>query len=131
MNSFLRDQITAVGGDPRDERWNWFATRGPHGSSFTWSASRSNPRGYVGLEHLEGVIAELMRADAAFLGWLRRAARAVLGTCAANDEFLRRAIQILAVVGEPGDISLIRIPPYPHPYRMGRCSVRLPWPEDI
>ena len=54
-------EIRRIGGDPADDVWQWFVTRGPHGSEFTWGQTRSSPPGYVGLTHLEEIVAARRR----------------------------------------------------------------------
>lgn len=94
-----------IGGDPSDILWEWFLFRGPHGSYFTWGQTRQNPPGYVGLEHLKSVVAELEQRDPGFSIHVRNIATA--GITSIDSDIVRRGIQIIAVVGEPADVKAI------------------------
>lgn len=59
MNQRFLNAILQIGGDPADELWIWLVKRGPHGTSFTWGQTRSEPAGYVGICHLEEIAAEM------------------------------------------------------------------------
>jgi hypothetical protein len=92
-------------GTPPTEGWYWFMCRGPHGSSFTWGASRLGPPSYVGIEHLRKVIDERTANDSDTPVRLRAIARAATGS--SDAEVMRRALQVLAVVGTNEDVPLI------------------------
>lgn len=91
------DAIRSVGGDPTDLLWEWLGAYGPHGSSFSWSQTRSKPPGYVGIEHLEEIIAEREASTPGHREKLRQIVR--LGLEASDISLLRRSIQVAAAVG--------------------------------
>jgi len=106
INKVSTAAIEAVGGDPTEPEWEWLVLKGPHGDAFTWGQTKSEPAGYVGVEHLERIVAETHEADSSFLtkavGVVRRALRS-------NDVgLLRRAIQVGAVVGADEELHLIQ-----------------------
>lgn len=108
MNSALTAEIRRLGGDPTDEVWRWFLGKGPHGASFTWSQARGEPPGYVGVEHLQSIVAEHMRVDSSFLTRARHVLELALSS--ADQNFLCRAIQVASVVGS--DSELKRLAPF-------------------
>jgi hypothetical protein len=108
MSSALAAEIRRLGGDPTDEAWRWFLHNGPHGNSFTWSQTRSEPPGYVGVEHLEKVVADRMRADPSFLARAKHVAESALSST--DQRFLHRAIQVLAVLGSETEVK--RLAPF-------------------
>jgi hypothetical protein len=61
MNSEIRIEIAELGGDITVQEWQWLINNGPHGNSFTWSQTKGEPPGYVGVEHLERIISEKMQ----------------------------------------------------------------------
>lgn len=85
--------------------WRWLIERGPHGTSFTWSPTRSGPPGYVGIEHLQQVIAERAGHEPDFPARIRDIAHMALA--ASEAEILRRAIQVAAVVGGDRELRVI------------------------
>ena len=106
MNRAIADEIVRLGGDPTDEIWTWLVTRGPHGSSFTWSQTRNEPPGYVGVDHLQDIVGELAVSIPAFQ---ERALRVV--NVAMNSELTesaRRAIQVVAVVGGSNELQRVK-----------------------
>src|SRR5258708_6487403 len=92
MNRTLLSEVHGLGGDPTDETWRWLVMRGPHGPSFTWSQSKSEPAGYVGLKHLREIIQDKADQDPAF----RTRASAVAQQALTSDDsaVLRRGIQV-------------------------------------
>jgi len=106
MNPAIRDEIVRLGGDPTDQVWEWLLFRGPHGNSFTWSQTRNQPPGYVGLEHLSRVVAERSENDADFEKEVLMAARASLSSN--FPDIVRRGIQVIAVIGDEADFSKIK-----------------------
>jgi hypothetical protein len=101
----LSAEIHRLGGDPTDDVWRWFVLNGPHGRDFSWGQTRREPPGYVGVEHLERIVAEMAESDSSFL---IRAREVVLKAFGSMDlDVLRRAIQVAAVVG--GDVELERV----------------------
>lgn len=108
MNSALAAEIRRLGGDPTDESWRWFLRNGPHGESFTWGQTRGEPPGYVGVEHLETIVAERMQIDPSFI--TRAIIVAEFALSSSNPNFLCRAIQVASVVGT--DDELKRLAPF-------------------
>ena len=105
LSRSISESILAVGGDPTDHTWEWLATQGPHGDRFTWGQTKSEPPGYVGIEHLEKVVAERQDADLTFRQRVRDIVRVALASTDAR--LSRRAIQLAGVVG--GEEELHRI----------------------
>lgn len=101
MNLELQSEVNRLGGDPSDPVWQWFLLNGPHGPDFTWGQTRSEPRGYVGLEHLQRIVAERETLDPTFPDQVR----SVVARALASSEpiFLRRAIQVAAAVSGAAD----------------------------
>ena len=95
-----RDRFKAKGG-----AFLWLIDRGPHGPSFEWGASKNKPRGYISLEHLRKSIEEAREKDPSSIKALRQAALELLE--AEDPELVRRAIQVLSVVGEDEDLKII------------------------
>lgn len=108
MNSALTTEIRRLGGDPTDEVWRWFLRNGPHGNSFTWSQTRGEPPGYVGVEHLQSIVAERMQVDPSFVTRAKHVAELALSST--DQNFLCRAIQVASVVGS--DNELKRLVPF-------------------
>lgn len=108
MNSALTAEIRRLGGDPTDEVWRWFLRNGPHGNSFTWSQTRGEPPGYVGVEHLQSIVAERMQVDPSFVTRANHVAELALSST--DQNFLCRAIQVVSVVGS--DSELKRLAPF-------------------
>jgi hypothetical protein len=106
MNRATVNEIVRLGGDPADDVWIWFASRGPHGPSFTWGQTRQEPAGFVGVDLLREFVDEMSASV-----WSFRA-RALTVVNAAFDstfpEFVRRAIQVAAVIGTVSEIQRIR-----------------------
>ena len=106
MNQALANEITRLGGDPTDEVWLWLVTRGPHGPTFTWGQTRSEPAGYVGVTHLQKIVGELALSVPSFQ---ERAVRVVnLAFGSEQSELTRRAIQVAAVVGGSGELRQVQ-----------------------
>jgi len=100
-----RERPDRNAGDRSDPAWEWFASRGPHGAQFTWSASRTGPPGFVGLELLRQVIEERTAAEPDFPQRVRDIALDSLGS--SDSALIRRALQVLAVVGQEPDLRAI------------------------
>ena len=96
------EAIRSVGGDPADEPWFWLLSTGPHGLEFTWSQTKRNPPGYVGIVHLQQVIEAL---EPVFRERLRRAIGKALTT--QDVILLRNAIQVGAAIGGPDELCQI------------------------
>jgi hypothetical protein len=106
MNRAFADEITRLGGDPTDEIWLWLVTRGPHGPSFTWGQTRNEPAGYVGVSHLQEIVADLAFSIPAFQ---ERALRVVnLAMASELSELARRAIQVAAVIGGNAELQRVK-----------------------
>ena len=108
MNSALTTEIRRLGGDPTGEAWRWFLRNGPHGDSFTWSQTRGEPPGYVGVVHLQAIVAERMRTDPSFVARATHVARLALSST--DQNFLCRAIQVASVVGTESELK--RLAPF-------------------
>ena len=105
MKSELAAEIRRLGGDVGDDVWRWFVENGPHGSGFTWSQTRKEPPGYVGVEHLQRIVAEKEEIDSGF----PVRARAIVGRALQSNHtsILRRAIQVAAVVGDEATLRSV------------------------
>ena len=101
----LAEAIRAVGGDPTDHLWVWLATLGPHGERFTWSQTRQSPPGYVGIEHLERLIAEREAESTGYREQVRARARA--GLSSEHSSLLRRSVQIAAATGAREELKAL------------------------
>lgn len=107
MNSALTDEIRSLGGDPTDETWRWFLRNGPHGESFTWGQIRGEPPGYVGVEHLEAIVAERMQVDPSFAARANHVSGLALSST--DQNFLCRAIQVASVVGTESELKRLAL----------------------
>lgn len=106
MPRTLANAIHLVGGDPTEHLWEWIAVYGPHGSAFTWSQSRNEPSGYVGVEHLERIVADREQAEP---GLRRRLlSRIVVALSSSEPSLLRRSIQLAAVVGTESEVPCLQ-----------------------
>ena len=106
MNHALSNEIARLGGDPTDEIWIWLVSRGPHGPTFTWGQTRSEPPGYVGVSHLQEIICELSLSIPSFQ---ERALRIVnLAMESELPELARRAVQVAAVIGSNTELQRIK-----------------------
>ena len=105
MNRELAAEIHRLGGDVGDPVWLWLVQNGPHGPSFTWNQTRKEPPGYVGTEFLQRVVTEKEEIDPGF----RVRAKTVIRKALLSDDvnFLRRAIQVAAVVGGEAELRQI------------------------
>lgn len=105
MNQLFLKEILRVGGDPADEIWNWLVMRGPHGPSFTWGQTRSEPAGFVGVNLLEKVSDEMTVSVVNF----KNRARFVVGLAMKSNvsELVRRGIQVAAVVGGQEELEIV------------------------
>lgn len=105
MNTELAAEIARLGGDVADDVWQWLVQNGPHGPHFTWSQTRGEPPGYVGVDHLQRIVAEKEGVDSSFPA----RARAVVGKALLSTDLsiLRRAIQVAAVVGEEAELRAV------------------------
>lgn len=102
MNPVLAE-VQRIGGNPADDVWWWFVNRGPHGSEFTWAQTKSSPPGYVGLLHLQEIVAREEQAAPGFTARSRAVALSALQS--SLPELIRRGLQVLAVVGDGDDIA--------------------------
>ena len=105
MNKAYSAEIQRLGGDYADTVWYWFLCNGPHGRDFTWSQTRQKPAGYVGIEHLQRVVAERAEIDSSFVS---RAIAVVQSALSSHEpDILRNAIQVAAVVGSEDEMKRI------------------------
>lgn len=105
MRRELVEKVIALGGDPTDQVWHWILLRGPHGPSFTWGQSRTEPAGYVGVEHLQTIVGDMASSDASFLTKVTAVAHMALAS--SMPSVVRRGIQVLSVVGARPDLTAI------------------------
>ncbi|HYC35287.1 MAG TPA: hypothetical protein VEC19_02610 [Usitatibacter sp.] len=105
VNKATAAAIEAVGGDPTDHTWEWLALYGPHGERFTWSQTRSQPPGYVSVEHLEETFVERERQDPGYRARVLGVARKALSST--DSGLLLRAVQIAAVLGGGDELRTI------------------------
>ena len=82
---------------------SWFVNNGPHGPHFTWDRDRT---GHCGIEHLRRVVAEQAEHNPVFGEAVRSVALKALLIGEVN--LMRRAIQVLCVVGSDDDIASLR-----------------------
>ena len=81
---------------------SWFVNNGPHGPSFSWH--REVP-GYSALDHLRTVIADQTEASPEFPTRVRAIALSALTL--GDASLMRRAVQVLCVVGTDADIEAL------------------------
>ncbi len=105
MNKALTQEIENLGGDITAPVWQWLLKGGPHGTSFTWSQTRQEPPGYVGVEHLERIVDEQASLDHSFTE--RTKSAVALALTSTNTEILRRAIQVAAVLGGEAELRAV------------------------
>lgn len=105
MNAEIINEIENIGGDPTKQEWRWLINNGPHGKDFTWSQTKGNPPGYVGIEHLERIIQEKMDTRPAFLEEAQE--MVALALKSSNSTVLLRAIQVSGVVGSAKELKII------------------------
>jgi hypothetical protein len=84
--------------------WQWLLRRGPHGATFTWHIG--DAPGYNALNHLREIVSEY---DSESPGWSDRVRLLALEALDfEEDEIVRRAIQVLCVVGKDEDIERLK-----------------------
>jgi len=105
ISASIASEIEKLGGSQSDDVWLWLTQNGPHGPSFTWSQTRESPPGYVGVVHLAKIVREKTEADSTFMERAESVIRAALH--AKDEQLLRRAIQVAAVVGSKDTLSEI------------------------
>ena len=105
MNHELSAEVSRLGGDPTDPIWRWLLLNGPHGPSFTWGQAKSEPRGYVGVQHLRETVQERTTQDSTFP--TRARSVAIIALRSSDVILVRRAIQVLGVVGSGSDLELL------------------------
>ena len=106
LGKAIRNAIGAVGGEPTDPVWEWLAVRGPHGPGFTWSQTKSEPPGYVGVEHLEQIVAEQQSVEPTFRARARKVVQLALKS--SDVALLCRGVQVAAVVGGKEELHVIQ-----------------------
>ena len=105
MNTAAKNEIEALGGDFTEHEWQWLLNNGPHGYDFTWSQTKQEPPGYVGIEHLEEIVKEKSENNPAFKG---RVAKVInLALKSRNTNILIRAIQVGSVIGTEHELKTI------------------------
>lgn len=102
MNPTLLAEVGRLGGDPADPVWQWLLLRGPHGKDFTWSQTRSQPPGCVGVTHLESIVREKVQVEPDFVDRARRVVE--LAFSSTHPNVLCRAIQVAAVLGSRAEL---------------------------
>jgi len=105
MNPDISNEIRSLGGSVSNSVWIWMVRNGPHGPCFTWSQTKTEPPGYVGIEHLERIVEEKQITEKDFKEEALKVVRSSLQSN--NEEILIRAIQICAVVGTREEIRNI------------------------
>lgn len=105
MRKIQIDELVALGGNPSDSIWEWFLRRGLHGPGFTWSQTRREPPGYVGVEHLHEIVEEMSDIDPEFP--VRAKSIVTMALASDNFEILRRAIQVAAVIGGEDELRAV------------------------
>jgi hypothetical protein len=106
VSKAVASAIRAVGGDPSEPGWDWLALNGPHGDGFTWAQTKNQPPGYVGVEHLERIVAQRHDADPSFRTRARDLVRMAL--VSTDVGLLRRAVQVAAVIGAETELHCIQ-----------------------
>lgn len=89
--------------DPSDPVWHWFICNGPHGERFSWVKDSIMP---VDLFYLKEFINEKTLADPQFISKARAVALQSLEI--PNSAMIRKAIQVLCVIGEDNDLELLK-----------------------
>jgi hypothetical protein len=90
----------------RSAVWSWLLTRGPHGPSFEWGKRPRTPNRIRDLNYLRESISAQTSTDPSFPVDLRHAALELLAE--ENPEFIRRALQVLSVVGLNEDADTLK-----------------------
>ena len=89
---------------------SWFTGNGPHGPHFSW---HREIHGYSALEHLRSVIAEQTGRNPGFSTAVRDIALQAISL--GDTTLMRRAIQVLCVVGTDDDlVSLGQLSQHPN-----------------
>lgn len=105
MNRHLVREVENLGGSVSDPIWDWLINNGPHGGSFTWSQTKDEAPGYVGIKRLEKIVQEKIASNGNFP---ERAKSVVLiALKSSNEDIIIRAIQILAAIGYATDVEII------------------------
>ena len=90
--------------DPSDPVWFWFICNGPHGERFSWVREFSHAPGDLSL--LKEFIDEKVSFDPEFRNKARTVA--LLSLDIANVAMVRKAIQVLCIIGNEKDMELIK-----------------------
>jgi hypothetical protein len=106
VSKAIYSAILAVGGNPTDPVWEWLAVRGPHGPSFTWGQTKTEPAGYVGVEHLERIVKEQQSINSGFRAQAQRVVQLALKS--SDIGLLLRGVQVAAVVGGEEELDVIQ-----------------------
>jgi len=106
MTGATADEVRRLGGDPTEETWRWFLETGPHGTDFSWSQLKSEPAGYVSLEHLRRILAEKTEQD---FGFQVRIAGIVSQALRSRDsEIVHRGIQVAGASAMASVVSEVK-----------------------
>ena len=105
MNTDIKNEIESLGGDYTEPVWQWLLNNGPHGNDFTWSQTKQEPPGYVGVEHLERIVEEKSINNPTFKVQVTKVINMALKS--SNLDILVRAIQIGAVIGTEHELKII------------------------
>lgn len=105
MNKFIAEEIYELGGDVTEPEWEWLLKNGPHGNDFSWSQTRKEPSGYVGVEHLQRIIDSKIKNDQNFKQKIRQIVNIALKST--SSEVVRRGIQVASLVGGREELNKI------------------------
>ncbi len=105
MNSEEVQEIARIGGDSTKPEWQWVLNNGPHGEYFTWSQTKNEAPGFVGVELLEKFVDERTQNSDSF----REDAEIMIAQALQSHDIniLIRAIQVGAVVGSEKELDAI------------------------
>ena len=105
MNRDMIEEIEDAGGDPLHPTWVWFTEDGPHGPRLTWSHTREEPPGYIGINHLKDVVMDMSDSDKTFSQGLKEVVAIALRT--GHPELIQRGIQVAAASGLISELDTI------------------------
>jgi hypothetical protein len=101
-----------------NSEWYWFTNMGPHGRFFSW---HNEVPGHSDIGLLKRLVAQRAEGDPDFPEKARQVALDALAM--ESTDLIRRAIQVLTVVGTEADLGLIR-PFADHPVEAVRKDAR-------
>ncbi len=105
MDKSVIEEIHNLGGDVTDPEWEWLLKRGPHGNDFSWSQTRNEAPGYVGVVHLKEIIESKKENDSEFVPKIKKIISIALKSTSAN--VVRRGIQVASLVGGKEELEKI------------------------